>query len=1233
MSICTSNKHLSGAGPWIAALVGLLLAGCGDDPAAAAGTAGVIDTASDVSVVDTPTPLGEVVIVDLGPTPGETGTATDVDDDDVAPEVFVPCTGPEDCESELCVLTRDGQKCTTTCITECPDGFACQLLSTGDTDAKTVCVPQALSLCFPCVTDADCATVPGAATTFGGARCLLDDNGEGSCGAECTNDSDCPGGFSCESLTEGEETFTQCVPDDGACECTTLAVQSGASAPCSATGDAGVCAGARTCNELGPAICDAAVPADETCNGLDDDCDGTADEELAPVAALKQGGVCLGAMQSCAGGDGWLEPEYSNIAAWEAIETQCDGKDNDCDGNADNTLDPPPAAKQEGVCAGSLKLCAGANGWLEPAFGGIAGYEFQETQCDGLDNDCDGLTDEDLDAPLADNQAGVCADAVKTCGGTAGWLEPDYATVSNYEADETQCDELDNDCDQATDEAFGAGGTVTFSLVGGGEAVKGDVCGVGTCTGGTVICGSDKLTLACSTSGDAGFDVCDGQDNDCNPATLDGQGDPAVGIVCDGDDSDLCKLGTTSCEGGNVVCIETGPALVEVCDGQDNDCNPATPDGNADPGLNAACDGADEDLCEEGLTVCSPEGLVCSDANDPDPEICDNLDNDCNPATPDGSADPNVGKPCDGIDADLCSEGLRVCQGGTLECDDPNEANPELCDGLDNDCNPDTVDGVGDPQLGTACDGVDADLCDEGLKFCTAGALACNDPNDVDSETCDGQDNDCNPATPDGSADPQLGTTCDGADTDLCKEGTRSCGGGVLVCDEAADNALDICDGQDNDCNPATPDGANDPLLDAPCDGIDADLCTEGNQICVLGSLQCDDTNDADPDVCDGEDNDCNGATPDGSGDGTVGQPCDGTDADLCLQGQTVCQTAQVVCNDPNDANPDVCDGQDNDCNPSTPDGIHDPQNGDACDGADADWCAEGQLLCTSGGLICNDLNDLNPELCDGLDNDCNPTTVDGQDEAALGDACDGTDVDLCNEGQTICSNGALACNDPNDADPEVCDNTDNDCNPLTADGSGDPQLGDPCDGTDSDLCKEGVFFCSGSLQCDDINDVDLDGCDGVDNDCDPATADGSLAPSIWGANCATAATVGSQSVTLGSTVVVSGGFNRTSPQDYVRFEFQSTGYNQAFSRSLTLTGNGYRMEVLSACGTTYDQCTSGSANASAITAWSVDFNYLAGPNASDDDSRPVIVTARVFRQTITETCEPWTITATNSSP
>jgi hypothetical protein len=127
---------------------------------------------------------------------------------------------------------------------------------------------------------------------------------------------------------------------------------------------------------------------------------------------------------------------------------------------------------------------------------------------------------------------------------------------------------------------------------------------------------------------------------------------------------------------------------------------------------------------------CKNGSLQCNDINTLNMDICDGADNDCNPGTPDGHSDPQAGMPCDSpVDSDLCKEGTLKCQFAFLQCDDPGDANSDVCDGLDNDCNPLTPDGLQDPQVNLPCDSdADADLCKEGTLLCAGGALTCNDP-------------------------------------------------------------------------------------------------------------------------------------------------------------------------------------------------------------------------------------------------------------------------------------------------------------------------------------------------------------------------------------------------------------------------------------------------------------------------------------------------------------------------
>ena len=69
---------------------------------------------------------------------------------------------------------------------------------------------------------------------------------------------------------------------------------------------------------------------------------------------------------------------------------------------------------------------------------------------------------------------------------------------------------------------------------------------------------------------------------------------------------------------------------------------------------------------------------------------------------------------------------------------------PEICDGLDNDCDTATADGSQDPQIGAACDGTDGDSCLEGTTSCFAASLACSDATGTTVEQCLGNGGDEN---------------------------------------------------------------------------------------------------------------------------------------------------------------------------------------------------------------------------------------------------------------------------------------------------------------------------------------------------------------------------------------------------------------------------------------------------------------------------------------------------------
>jgi hypothetical protein len=915
-----------------------------------------------------------------------------------------------------------------------------------------------------CGSEDSTITPGGTGGSTGGGTPGSGGNGgtSGGCGEEICdgNDNDCDGDV------------------DEDCACSDGETQDCYSGP-RGTADVGACAsGTQSCDTSGTfgECVGEVVPSDEQCDATDNDCNGTVDDGFGSVTCGL--GVCQVTVDECLDG----EPQPC-IPGNPSPAEACDGTDDDCDGDVDegcSCLDgdtqPCYTGNQQtqnvGECHDGTQTCSGG------AWGACVGDQTPVAElCDGLDNDCDG-TDDDGNpgggGGCNTGLAGVCGPGTLQCAG--GQL----GCVQNVLPSADLCNNLDDDCDAMT--ADGSGDAAVGVACDGNDP---DLCaeGLTICNGGTIACND--------MSGNT-LDVCNGLDDDCDVGSADGSEDPLGGTACDGVDSDLCNEGTRSCQAGVLVCGDNTSGDLDVCDGIDNDCDPASADGSEDPQNGAQCDGADSDLCNEGSRSCVSGTLVCSDQSGSTFDVCNAIDDDCDPASPNGSEDPQLGTACDGADADLCNEGSRSCVGNALVCSDNTANNSEICNGIDDDCNPATLDGAQDPQNGTACDGADSDLCNEGTRSCSSGMLVCGDNTASTLDTCNNLDDDCDPASPDGSEDPLNGTACDGVDSDLCNEGLRSCQGGALVCSDNTSSDLDVCDGVNNDCDAASADGSEDPLNGTQCDGADSDLCLEGTRSCSAGMLSCGDNTASTLDTCNGLDDDCDVASADGSEDPQNGTACDGADSDLCNEGLRSCQSGSLVCSDNTTSDLDVCDGINNDCDPASADGSEDPLNGTQCDGADSDLCLEGSRSCAAGALTCSDNTASTLDLCNLIDDDCDPASPNGSEDPQNGTACDGADTDFCNEGTRSCSSNVLVCSDNTGNNVEVCNGLDDDCNAGTVDGSQDPQNGTACDGPDGDFCNEGTRSCAGgALVCSDNTGTNVEVCNGLDDDCDGPVDEG----------------------------------------------------------------------------------------------------------------------------------------------
>ncbi|MCB9558158.1 MAG: PQQ-like beta-propeller repeat protein [Deltaproteobacteria bacterium] len=238
-----------------------------------------------------------------------------------------------------------------------------------------------------------------------------------------------------------------------------------------------------------------------------------------------------------------------------ACIVQCDGKDCLCQAG-----DTQPCS-DVGRCQGGVRHCeAGSFGPCRWTTGP------QAETCNGVDDDCDTKTDEanELVAPACGEQRGVCAGAVKRCGGQSGWLDctaADYAAHAKalgqvYEAEETLCDGKDNDCDGTVDEAPGCCKPDCSAKPCGADDSCGGKCQSGPCADSNATC----INGACSCLFQSCSSTCCAQGATChNSACCQAS---CAGKACGADDgcggkcpSGSCADPNASCQAGSCACL------------------------------------------------------------------------------------------------------------------------------------------------------------------------------------------------------------------------------------------------------------------------------------------------------------------------------------------------------------------------------------------------------------------------------------------------------------------------------------------------------------------------------------------------------------------------------------------------------------------------------------------------------------------------------------------------------
>ena len=696
-----------------------------DDTGASEDTA--LDDTGEPDVSEEDSGRGDVGDADSGSTDTQTeDTESDAAEvgadtaDDVGGEgaaIGEPCEEDEDCDSEICAQLADagglGGLCTTRCTRDdqCLEEFDCVFLTESGEDAERICLPTVYCI------DSD-------GDGFGaGPDCVAPDCDDSRSDVNFGEDEVCDG---IDNDCDGEIDDS---PVDVGEECT--------------VSEFGACGDGEMVCQAGLPVCEPSrVPEEELCDGEDNDCDSRVDEGFdgSPMRMTCYGGdqdlvgigVCASGARTCRDGL-FSECEGEVLPSGEV----CDGLDNDCDGEIDEELAAAfhwPDEDADGFGDGSrtpIEACTVPFGFAANPddcddTDRFRNPDAEEIPADGTDSDCDGAEacypDVDGDG-YYDSAATPILREDLVCDGP-GIAEPgalpgdcnDSVGAVNPGADETPGDEVDANCDM-----------IELCLV---DADNDGYHTYETVESANLDCDNDGEAQSLEPGGDCNDDdptinpgaeeQCDDIDHNCNDDPRDGGGETVY--YPDNDDDgygDQLSPGVTACFAPTDH-VENNLD----CNDARNDVNPDAEELVAD-GIDQNCDtfelcyvdsDGDNQRPDAFATVLSPN-LSCTDVGEALSTTPIGDCNDGNPAIYLGATElpaDLIDQNCDNRELcylDLDNDGWRPTADATIEspdmsCNENAEANAfdpvgdcvddnplinpaatEICDGIDNNCN------------------------------------------------------------------------------------------------------------------------------------------------------------------------------------------------------------------------------------------------------------------------------------------------------------------------------------------------------------------------------------------------------------------------------------------------------------------------------------------------------------------------------------------------------------------